>query len=137
MRVVDAVRIELRFQTDTAAGAVENAVLTRDIQVISAVQLKSGPVGDDRQLPSGSGIAQNGGWISGKNKVVVVTPGRRRRSAQRPALGKVQTGAGYIGNFSCRDTGFIGRGILRGVQPKGIYAGSCCGHQGCGQADSE
>ena len=70
MRVVDAVRIELRFQTDTAAGAVENAVLTRDIQVISAVQLKSGPVGDDRQLPSGSGIAQNGGWISGKNKVV-------------------------------------------------------------------
>ena len=121
MGMVDTVWIELRFQTDAAARTVENAVLTRDIQVISAVQLKSGPVGDDRQLPSGSGIAQNGGWISGKNKVVVVTPGRRRWSAQRPALGKVQTGAGYIGNFSCRDTGFIGRGILRGVQPKGMH----------------
>ena len=69
MRVVDAVRIELRFQTDTAAGAVENAVLTRDIQVISAVQLKSGPVGDDRQLSARSRIAQNSGGIPSKTKL--------------------------------------------------------------------
>lgn len=63
MRVVDAVRIELRFQTDTAAGAVENAILTRDIQVISAVQLKSGPVGDDRQfLPEAGSLRTAAGF---------------------------------------------------------------------------
>ena len=81
MGMVDTVWIELRFQTDTAAGAVESAVLTRDIQVISAVQLKSGPVGDDRQLSARSRIAQNSGGISVQNKVVIITFGWCRRNA--------------------------------------------------------
>ena len=100
MGMVDAVRIELRFQTDAAVRTVENAVLARQIQVIPTVHLKPGPVSDDCQFPAQSGIFQNGGWISGQNKVMVIASGRRRRSAQSPARGKIQTGAGYIGNFS-------------------------------------
>ena len=49
--------------------ALDTVTLTRDIQIISAVQLKSGPVGDDCQLSARSRIAQNSGGIPSKTKL--------------------------------------------------------------------
>ena len=72
--VVETVGIELGFQGHAAVAAIEHAVFSLVIQIVTGVKLNAGAVGIDAEAPAGSGVCQSGAGVSENLPVVFITP---------------------------------------------------------------
>ena len=71
--VVDAVRIELGFQSDTAALVIVDTTLAGLVQIVTGIELDTGTVGGNCHGPAGIRIPENGAGVAEYFVVVVIS----------------------------------------------------------------
>lgn len=131
--VVQGIRVELGFQSNATALAVDCAALAGFLQEVSGIELNTGAVGVYRHGSAGVGVKEGGAGVAEDLPVVVVAPLKVQRliigiDILTDGLGaaEVHGGSLHASELSCGDIG----GIVQVEEPAGkgqhLTDGSFC-----------
>ena len=115
LRVIDRVRIELCFQSNSGMRSVKDAVFTLFMEKISGINLNTGAVGGDCHGTPGTGILQNGTGTAKYLEVMVIPFLQVQRQIICMDVLADRFWTAKIHGSSCNTSRFSGGDILRVV----------------------